>query len=163
MVTGYQEDPPRRGEVHGRADGRAGREGWPPRCRCSGWARALHARNCATGLGGKLDSPVDAVVCRTPVGATPRRIGLAIRLAEQPRPPVLNMARTKDAEIRAMMAEVVVRERAGLSPLEVERAVTEGGVKRIRATKDEAADAIDELAGWTEPAGVLAVYRPSRR
>ena len=59
------------------------------------------------------------------------------------------MAHKKDAEIRAMMAEVAVRKRAGLPPLEVEHAVTESGVKRIRATKDEAADAIDELADWT--------------
>ena len=59
--------------------------------RCSPAVRKLHARNVAVLLGETLDRPVDAVACWTAMGRDQGGTGMAIRIAEANRIPVLNL------------------------------------------------------------------------
>lgn len=65
---------------------------YPAWNRCSPGVRKLHGRNAAILLGGTLDRPVDAVVCWTAGGRVSGGTGVAIRIAEANRIPVLNLA-----------------------------------------------------------------------
>ena len=68
--------------------------------RCAAKVRDLHARNVAVLLGTDLKQPVNAVVCWTQDGRDYGGTGLAIRLAQHHRIPVLNLA---EMDVRAAM------------------------------------------------------------
>ena len=68
--------------------------------RCSAKVRDLHARNVAVLLGTDLRQPAHAVVCWTRDGQDHGGTGLAIRLAQHHRIPVLNLA---EMDVRAAM------------------------------------------------------------
>ena len=68
--------------------------------RCAAKVRDLHARNVAVLLGTDLKQPVNAVVCWTQDGRDYGGTGLAIRLAQHHRIPVLNLA---ELDVRAAM------------------------------------------------------------
>lgn len=60
--------------------------------RCSDYARLLHARNGPIVLGETLCDPVDAILCWTPGGRVTGGTGQALRIAEDWRIPVFNLA-----------------------------------------------------------------------
>ena len=60
--------------------------------RCAAKVRDLHARNVAVVLGTDLKQPAQAVVCWTKDGRDQGGTGMAIRLAQHHRIPVLNLA-----------------------------------------------------------------------
>ena len=68
--------------------------------RCAAKVRDLHARNVAVVLGTDLKQPAHAVVCWTKDGRDIGGTGLAIRLAQHHRIPVLNLA---EMDMRAAM------------------------------------------------------------
>ena len=68
--------------------------------RCTAKVRDLHARNVAVLLGTDLKQPAHAVVCWTKDGRDIGGTGLAIRLAQHHRIPVLNLA---EMDMRAAM------------------------------------------------------------
>ena len=68
--------------------------------RCAAKVRDLHARNVAVLLGTDLRQPAHAVVCWTRDGQDYGGTGLAIRLAQHHRIPVLNLA---EMDMRAAM------------------------------------------------------------
>ena len=68
--------------------------------RCAAKVRDLHARNVAVLLGTDLKQPAQAVVCWTRDGQDYGGTGLAIRLAQHHRIPVLNLA---EMDVRAAM------------------------------------------------------------
>ena len=68
--------------------------------RCTAKVRDLHARNVAVLLGTDLKQPAHAVVCWTPNGRDIGGTGMAIRLAQHHRIPVLNLA---EIDMRAAM------------------------------------------------------------
>ena len=68
--------------------------------RCAAKVRDLHARNVAVLLGSDLKQPAHAVVCWTKDGRDIGGTGLAIRLAQHHRIPVLNLA---EMDMRAAM------------------------------------------------------------
>ena len=68
--------------------------------RCAAKVRDLHARNVAVLLGTDLKQPAHAVVCWTKDGRDIGGTGLAIRLAQHHRIPVLNLA---EMDMRAAM------------------------------------------------------------
>lgn len=59
--------------------------------RCNEWARGMHSRNCHQILGYDLQSPVDAVICWTPVGKIQGGTATAIRIAMKNNIPVFNL------------------------------------------------------------------------
>ena len=59
---------------------------------CAPRVRDLHARNVAILLGADMREPVNAMVCWTENGRTQGGIGMAIRLAQHCRIPILNLA-----------------------------------------------------------------------
>ncbi len=59
---------------------------------CSATVKRLHARNSAIICGPGLDSPVHAIVCWTPGGAVTGGTGQGLRIAEDMRIPVFNLA-----------------------------------------------------------------------
>ena len=71
--------------------------------RCGRGARALHARNAAIIRGRRLDSPVAAVICWTPLGAETGGTATGIRIARAAGIPVLNLALVSAAEAEATL------------------------------------------------------------
>ena len=60
--------------------------------RCAPSVRDLHARNVAILLGADMREPVNAIICWTENGRVQGGTGMAIRLAQHYRIPVLNLA-----------------------------------------------------------------------
>lgn len=58
---------------------------------CSPYAKRLHARNSMIILGGRLNDPVDFVVCWTPSGVKIGGTAQALRVAEHYEIPIINV------------------------------------------------------------------------
>ena len=71
--------------------------------RCDARARQFHARNVSILLGPQGNAPVDAAVCWTPGGETVGGTGMAIRIAEAHRIPIINLATTTLDAARAQL------------------------------------------------------------
>lgn len=59
---------------------------------CSRGAKALHIRNCYQVLGPDLNTPSEMVICWTPKGAGTGGTGQAIRIANEFKVPVFDLA-----------------------------------------------------------------------
>ena len=75
--------------------------------RCDARARQFHARNVGILLGPQGNAAVDAAVCWTPGGETVGGTGMAIRIAQAHRIPVINLATTTIDAARTQLDRIL--------------------------------------------------------
>ena len=127
---------------------------------CAPRVRDLHARNVAVLLGADMREPVNAMVCWTESGRIQGGTGMAIRLAQHYRIPVLNLATVDVSEAMDRLDRIA--ETRHRCDVEQERAL-EGGTpdRRPSATSRPAPDKSDK--DWWHADGEREVQEDQSR